>query len=78
MKVTRHAFLGSLGATAALPLDAFAQARTSSARPSAGNGPAHTSGTLSFAQSDEDLIADFVVRGSTFVNTLFVDGSLLG
>ena len=62
MKVTRHQFLAAVGAVAATPLEAFDQrsgrhaaGQRAAARPS----PA-ADGVLSFAQSGEDLIANFI------------------
>jgi Methyltransferase FkbM domain len=73
MKLTRHEFLASLGAVAAVPLDALAQAPAKAPPPGATkppqpSGPKNGSqqaaidaaGTLSFAQSGEDLIAHFI------------------
>src|SRR5687768_251174 len=65
MKVTRQEFLAAVGAVAAAPLDAFDQR---SGRQTAGQRagrratrpPVEADGMLSFAQSGEDLIANFI------------------
>jgi hypothetical protein len=67
MKLTRHEFLASLGAVATVPLDSFAQAHgkpapTPGSRKAAGQAGIDATGTLSFAQSGEDLIADFICK----------------
>jgi FkbM family methyltransferase len=64
MKLTRLEFLASLSAVAAVPLDALAQ--TSSPQkekkpaPPPRPRPAEAAGTLSYAQSGEDLIVNFM------------------
>lgn len=65
MKLSRHEFLAALGAVAAgVPLDALAQPdgpqKGSQARARA--RPVTTAGELSFAQSGEDLIANFIFK----------------
>jgi FkbM family methyltransferase len=69
MKLTRHEFLASLGAVAAVPLDALGQAPakappSGAKKPPQASGPkkaaTEATGVLSFAQSGEDLIADFI------------------
>jgi hypothetical protein len=65
MKVTRHDFLAALGAVAAVPLDALDQRsgrQTAGQRAGqrAGRRPVEADGMLSFAQSGEDLIANFI------------------
>ena len=67
MKLTRHEFLASLGAVATVPLDSFAQAHakpapTPGSRKAAEQAGIDATGTLSFAQSGEDLIADFIFK----------------
>jgi len=62
MKVTRHEFLAAFGAAAAaVPLEALDQrsGRQTAGR-RAGRRPVEADGMLSFAQSGEDLIANFV------------------
>jgi hypothetical protein len=65
MKVTRHQFLAAVGAVAAVPLDAFdqrsgRQTAGQRAKPRATRPPVEADGMLSFAQSGEDLIANFI------------------
>jgi hypothetical protein len=67
MTLTRQEFLATLGAVATVPLDALAQtAGTQKPKPPAAPArkPApprpEAEGTLSFAQSGEDLIANFI------------------
>jgi hypothetical protein len=69
MKLTRHEFLATLGAVAGGSLDALAQASGTQkpAQPASGvmrkpprPRPAGSEGMLSFAQSGEDLIANFI------------------
>ena len=65
MKVTRHQFLAAVGAVAAAPLDAFdqrsgRQTAGQRAKPRATRPPVEADGMLSFAQSGEDLIANFI------------------
>jgi hypothetical protein len=69
MKLNRHEFLAAIGAVAAgVPLDAFAQrsGRQNAAQRAAAEKAAidkaaiDKAGTLSFAQSGEDLIAEFI------------------
>jgi hypothetical protein len=58
MKLSRHEFLATLGAVVTVPLDAVAQ--TAGTRKPARTPPVETEGTLSYAQSGEDLIANFI------------------
>ena len=74
MRLSRQEFLATLGAVAAGPLDALAQAPRKPAPPAGSKKPAQpaaakkaaeqaaidATGTLSFAQSGEDLIAHFI------------------
>jgi Methyltransferase FkbM domain len=66
MRLTRHEFLASLGAVATVPLEPFAQAHGPAPTPGSKNAAEQAgidaTGTLSFAQSGEDLIADFIFK----------------
>ena len=63
MKLTRHEFLATLGAVAGGSLDALAQASSAGSigrDAEAAAAPTEPEGMLSFAQSGEDLIANFI------------------
>lgn len=74
MKVTRHQFLAAVGAVAATPLEAFDQR---SGRQAAGQRAARPSadadGVLSFAQSGEDLIANFIFHYLQIPKVTYMD-----
>ena len=74
MKVTRHQFLAAVGAVAATPLEAFDQR---SGRQAAGQRAARPSpdadGVLSFAQSGEDLIANFIFHYLQIPKVAYMD-----
>jgi hypothetical protein len=87
MKLTRQKFLASLGAVAAVPLDALAQPPAKAApssgakkspQPSAPKKAAQqaaidATGTLSFAQSGEDLIAHFIFHYLQIPKVTYMD-----
>jgi hypothetical protein len=87
MKLTRQKFLASLGAVAAVPLDALAQPPAKAA-PSSGakkspqqsapkkaaqQAAIDATGTLSFAQSGEDLIAHFIFHYLQIPKVTYMD-----
>ena len=74
MNVTRHQFLAAVGAAAAAPLDAFDQRSGRQAAGQRATRPsADADGVLSFAQSGEDLIANFIFHYLSIPKITYMD-----
>lgn len=74
MQVTRHQFLAAVGAAAAAPLDAFDQRSGRQAAGQRATSPsADADGVLSFAQSGEDLIANFIFHYLSIPRITYMD-----